>query len=137
MECLFIAKATDARVGFHNVSNNTDHMFLDNIYISVYGTTGIPGSASDLNAELADGGVKLTFKAPSLTAGGQKLSSLKDVKIYRTNADGEVLKTFTAPAPGEALEFVDVNYGTGLKTYMVVASNDEGAGMQATVSINT
>lgn len=137
VECLFIANATDARVGFHNVSNNTDHMFLDNIYISVYGTTGIPESASDLNAELADGGVKLTFKAPSLTAGGQKLSSLKDVKIYRTNADGEVLKTFTAPAPGEALEFVDVNYGTGLKTYMVVASNDEGAGMQATVSINT
>lgn len=137
VECLFIPNATDARVGFHNVGNNSDHMFLDNIYISVYGTTGIPGEVKDLKAKLADGGVKLTFKAPTLTAGGKTLSSLKDIKIYRTNTDGDVLKTISAPAPGESLEFVDVNYGTGLKTYVIVASNDEGAGLRASVSINT
>ncbi len=137
VECLFVPAPTDARVGFHNVGNNSDHMFLDNIYISVYGTAGIPGMVSDLKAELADGGVKLTFKAPDLTAGGEKLSSIKDIKVYRTNADGDVLTTISAPTPGTQQEFVDVNYGTGLKTYMIVASNDEGAGLRASVSINT
>lgn len=137
VECLFMPAAGDARVGFHNVGDNSDHVFLDNIYISVYGTSAIPAAVGDLKAEVAGGGVKLTFTTPRLTAGGEALTALSDVKIYRNNTDGELLTTIDAPAAGSPLEFVDRNYGSGVKTYMVVASNASGAGMFATVSINT
>lgn len=137
IECLFIPEATDARVGFHNVSNNSDHMFLDNIYISVYGITTIPAEVTDLVANAVSGGVKLTFKAPALTAEGKQLNDLTNIKIYRNNADGELLKTIEAPTPGAEFEFVDNSYGAGVKTYMVVATNASGAGLQASVSIST
>lgn len=137
VECLFIPDATDKRIGFHNVSNNTDHMYLDNIYVSVYGTTAIPAEVNNLTAEKTAQGVELSFSAPTLTAEGKSLTSINDIKIYRNNSDGELLTTISAPAPGAALKYVDNNYGSGMKTYMVVASNAAGAGMRASVSINT
>lgn len=137
IECLFVPDATDARVGFHNIGDNSDHMFLDNIYISVYGPTTIPAEVQNLTATAVSDGVKLSFSAPTLTAGGNTLESLTDVKIYRTNTSGELLHTFNSPTTGAVLEFTDTSYGAGLKTYMVVASNASGAGLQASVEINT
>lgn len=138
IETLFVPQEGDCRVGFHNVGDNSDHTFIDNIYISAYGPTTIPGKVTDLTAASADKSVKLTFKAPTADAAGNPLTGgLTDIRIYRNNIDGDLLATIDAPAAGASLDFTDTGLGSGLKTYTVVASNADGRGLFATVSINT
>lgn len=135
--CLFVPTATDARIGFHCVSDNSDHTFLDNIYISVYGPTTIPGEVTGLTASSTDRGVKLSFTTPAADAAGNKLGSLTDVKIYRTSSEGELLHTIASPATGKSYDFTDEAQGAGIRNYVVVASNADGPGLEASVSIST
>lgn len=137
LETVFIPEANDLRIGIHNVSDNSDHMFIDNIYVSVYGPTTIPAASENLAANKVTTGVRVSFNAPTTTAAGEKLTSLKDIRIYRDNSDGELLTTIEDPEPGAALSFTDPNTASGVKTYAIIASNESGAGVPASVTVNT
>lgn len=137
IETYFVPQAGDARIGFHNVSNNSDHMFLDNIYLTYYGPLTIPGEVTDFKAEGVKRGVKLTFNAPTLSAGGDRLQALTEVKIYRSTIDSDPIATIASPTPGQAIEFTDEVTGAGVHTYYAVAANAYGRGLVASVTIDT
>jgi len=134
---LFVPGADDRRIGFHNVGDGSDHMFIDNIYIYRYGPTSIPGAATDVNAVKLGQEVTLSFKAPTLTADGKSLQAISKVQIIRDNADGKVLLTKTDVKPGDKVSFTDKTPGSGVQTYVIVAHNADGAGLEAFAELNT
>lgn len=72
------------------------------------------------------------FKVPSRTMDGNRLTSLTSVELSR---DGEVIKTWDAPAPGTELTFDDAPAESGSYRYSVVCSNEEGSGARAAVTV--
>lgn len=137
LNTLFIPRPGDCRIAFHNISDGSDHMFIDNIYVSYYGPSSIPGKATDMTAMKNGAKVDLSFKTPATTAAGDPLNSITSIKIYRTNADGELLATIDNPQPGSGQSLSDTNPNPGISTYMIIASNSDGAGLEATMSIDT
>ena len=133
---LFRPAEGDLRFGFHNVSDGSDHTYIDNIYVARYGSTAIP-AAPEVEAAKSGSTVVLRGTAPAATVGGEAADALTELKIYRNSADGTPVFTVSPIAAGEKFDWIDATPGLGECKYVVVASNAEGDGMEAYATVNT
>lgn len=121
-------------VGIHGISDkDTYYLYVDDLTVSAAAATTVPGLATDLavaNDPAGTGKATITFKAPSKTMGGETLAAITKIELSR---DGNVIKTFDAPAPGADLSHVDTAEN-GTHTYSVQAFNADGAGEVASVT---
>lgn len=121
-------------VGIHGISDeDTYYLYVDDLTVSAAAATTVPGLATDLavaNDPAGTGKATITFKAPSKTMGGETLAAITKIELSR---DGNVIKTFDAPAPGADLNHEDTAE-TGTHTYSVQAFNADGAGEVASVT---
>lgn len=121
-------------VGIHGISDeDTYYLYVDDLTVSAPSATTVPGLATDLavaNDPAGTGKATITFKAPAKTMGGETLAAITKIELSR---DGNVIKTFDAPAPGADLSHVDTAEN-GTHTYSVQAFNADGAGEVASVT---
>ena len=119
-------------IGIHGISEADSYtLYVDDFKVSEGTSSAVPAAADNFDVVPAANGVKkatVSFDAPTLTAAGDALSAITKVEVSR---NGEVAKTFDAPAVGAALSFVDEVATPGNYTYTVVAYNDKGAGLEA------
>lgn len=123
-------------IGFHSISPaNSYRLIIDDIEVRLTAGAGVPAAVTDLKATPAadgSGKVTLSFTAPSKTQDGTSLTSLKNVEIFR-GSDVKAVKTFENPVPGAKLEWTDDSAPAGDITYRVIASNEAGNGIEASV----
>ncbi len=96
-----------------------------------------PGGVSDLVAKADPSGalsVEISFKAPSLTAGGAALESLSSVNIYR-GKETEAAQVFDAPAPEASLVWTDSEAQDGINVYRIISVNEAGESQAVYVSV--
>lgn len=121
-------------VGIHGISDeDTYYLYVDDLTVSAPSVTTVPGLATDLavaNDPSGNGQATITFKAPAKTMGGETLAAITKIELSR---DGNVIKTFDAPAPGADLSHKDTAEN-GTHTYSVQAFNADGAGEVASVT---
>lgn len=124
------------RVGFHAVSDALQYgISLDDIVINDMASVKAPAAPGALRGTSADDGtnsVILVFRTPFRTAEGGSLSAISKVEISR---NGKVISTIVAPAVNRSLTYTDKEAVQGENNYSVVAYNDEGAGIPATVEV--
>lgn len=104
-------------------------MMIHDMRVEFVGNALSPAQPSELAISAdAEGAQQATLQlvAPTSTLNGQSLSSLSRIDVKR---NGELVHSFEAPAPGEALTWTDeaVPY-VGLHTYTLVAVNEAGEG---------
>lgn len=135
---LFLTPETSGTyfVGFHGISDaDSYYLKLYNISISDGISAAAPGGFASFTAEATAPYVlkaELKLTAPSKTLAGDALSSIDKIEVAR---DGELVKTFTAPAPGAELSFIDELPVDGDYFYTATAYNAEGAGKVAKASV--
>lgn len=126
----------DYRVGFNCVSDAvSQYMRLDSVVIKEVLCYDAPAAVTNLKAVPAENGEQLatiSFNAPTKRNNGKDLSGLTKIEIWR---DGELIKTFSNPAVGEALSFTDEEAVNGNTTYEVTAYNEVDKGVTASTTI--
>ncbi len=107
------------------------YIYLRNISIERAGSSKAPDVVTDLVAT-SDLTSRLSMKAPATDYAGRPLAELEKVEVFR---NGSVLPvhTFTNPAPGQELEWIDDNAILGTNSYFIVPSNSYGRGNAVTV----
>lgn len=131
----FTASATgNYYAGFH-ITSPKKHFYLmvTDIMVDEIPDDNAPAAVSALKAEAAPKGeIKATvsFTVPDKTVAGAALASVDRVDIYRGN-DTEAAGTFSAPAPGSAQSWTDIEPDAGFNTYRVVAYSAGAAGAKA------
>ena len=132
MSCMVIPETDGTQfIGFHGMTQQGSYyLYVKDIKIEAGVTSYTPGLPTDVNIIPNPEGrleARITFNAPSRTMNGdEELSSLKNVKIMR---DGLIIKSFSNPTPGSAIEYTDVVETGGVHTYSIVGSNDLGDGL--------
>lgn len=137
-------------VGLHACSDAFNfNLFADNLKIGREVAVQSPGKVTDFEVTPGAAGAKtatVRFTAPSTDFEGGALDSLEKIVLTRTDGiekvseydedapEAEVttvvVKTFDAPAPGSALEYVDNDVKLGYHAYTAVAYNSVGAGRE-------
>lgn len=117
----------DYYIGFHSFSPKDlfatcfDDLKVEEIILTAPAApdnfTVTPDAGGALSAELA-------WTNPTVTNGGQALTSLTSIVIER---DGELLHTINNPIPGDALTWTDNTPANGDHTYTIYATNSDGA----------
>lgn len=124
-------------IGFHITSDRKKYYaFIADVMVDEVPDSDAPSSVSNLTATPGAEGaeeVTLSFNAPAASMAGTPLASLDKIEIYHGNSQ-EVLKTFTAPAPSQALSWTEHNV-SGMVEYRVVAFAAQKAGQKAEVSV--
>lgn len=119
----------EINLGFHAISDANNYaLYVDSICVSAGKATTAPGATTDLKVIPDASGAlsaKVSFTAPDKNYAGKPGKDLTKVEVLR---DGEVVKTFDAPAKGEALSFDDAVEKPGAYSYAVVAYNADGQG---------
>ncbi len=122
-------------VGIHGISDHDMYwLYVDNLSISAPVGNDAPAAVTDFKALTdPDGAYKttVTFKAPTLTYGGDPLTALTSIELKR---DGTSIHTFSPVEPGQECSFVDEVGTEGTVTYTAIATNADGAGTPAEVS---
>lgn len=119
--------------GIHGVSSaNQFNLNVDDISVVPGSTMGSPAApqlsaVSDPQGEMI---VTLSITAPDKTIGGEALTDIEKIELYRGK---QLLETFDTPAPGSTLTFVDSKALFGSITYSAKAYNSEGVGATGTV----
>lgn len=131
----FRAKADgNCFIGFHCTSaRKRYYLFIDHVSIDEVPDTGAPAAVSDLSVTPGEHGAlsaQISLTAPSKTAGGQALTSLERIDIFRGN-ERTAIHSFTSPAPAAKLSWTDAAPVQGFNTYRAVAYNASGAGEKA------
>lgn len=109
-----------------------------NATVSAFGGVK-PGQVTDVKAVTTLGAepVQLTFKAPSVTADGQELTSLSKIRIYGQYYDYSKYENveieygvITPVTPGQSCSFEikNQNLSDGRQTVYITAIGDEGSG---------
>ncbi len=89
-----------------------------------------PAPVSDIVATAEGMSVRLDFKAPSTTAGGDALAALSGIEIYR-GGDITAVYSITNAEPGKSYTWTDSEAKAGSNTYRLVAVNDKGESLPA------
>ncbi|MDE6098882.1 MAG: choice-of-anchor J domain-containing protein [Muribaculaceae bacterium] len=119
--------------GIHGVSTaNQFNLNIDDVSVIPGSTMGSPAApelsaVSDRQGEMI---VTLSVKVPEKSIAGNALESIEKLELYRGN---RLLETFTAPAPGSTLTYVDKKALFGPNTYTARAYNEEGEGATGSV----
>ena len=115
-------------IGFHCVSPAfTTALGIDNLSLEDV-SVRVPAAVTDFYVEPAAGGVKevaITLTAPTVSCEDKELTAISKIELGR---NGEVIKTFENPAPGEELSFTDYPEKSGSYEYSAIAYNEYGAG---------
>lgn len=123
-------------IGFHVCSDaNNGLLYLDNLVLDVEPAAAAPAAVDDVKASAAEYGanpVTISFKAPHKTINGSMLQSIEKIEVRVKN--GDVIKNFESPAPGELLSCNDENATKGMNSYIITAYNESGAGKRVEVS---
>lgn len=110
-------------------SRSTSTIYVDNLSVGQGVSSTAPGPVSDMSVTAGPLGTNwcdVKFTAPTKNfMQTQDLTALTAVKVYR---NGEVVKTFTSPAPGSTLSFRDDDLKAGQYDYSVITENDMGSG---------
>lgn len=119
---LGIRCATPKGVGFYT--------YIDNLKIESGVTDASPAECAATFTPDPDGATKVTVDvtAPTLNVAGEPLTDLDRVEVAR---DGELVKSFPSPAPGQSLSFVDEADSKGYKNYLITAYNTAGGAGKA------
>lgn len=76
----------------------------------------------------------ISFTAPSTNASGDALESISKIDIFR-NDEVDPIHTLSTPKPGDKLTYIDEGATEGFNTYRIIAANDEGYGMDYTMTV--
>ena len=125
-------------IGIHCTSPiDNYYLIVDDIKIEEKANADCPAAVTDLTATAGAAGslsATIAFTAPTKTYGGEELTSLKAINIYK--GEGVVpAQTFSNPAPGAKLSWTDTNCAEGNNSYRVAAVNDAGTGVESEVSV--
>lgn len=119
--------------GFYATSKAGGAFFLiDDIRVTEGLVLKAPAQVENLTVTAGENGAlnaTVAFNAPVSDVAGDAVESITAINITR---DGEVVKTFENPQPGEALTFTENGQKTGMATYEVVCINNYGEGPVAT-----
>lgn len=112
-------------------------LFVDNFVVEAGAGANAPAAVSGLAATPYDEtiGATITFTAPTMTVSGTELAgSAMTIELQR---DGTVINTFEGVTPGQELSYEDADetLTVGNHTYTVIASNEEGAGEKAEITV--
>lgn len=122
-------------VGFHGISDkDNDGIFLDNILVSEQ-VVAIPAAPTDLVVTADPDGenkAEISFTSPTETVAGTAIDKLTKIEILRGD---KLIHTFDNPATGEKFSYTDTDASRGMTTYHVIAYTDDGAGMDAFMTL--
>ena len=112
-------------------------LYVDNFVVEEGAGALAPAAATNLTATPYDDtlGATITFTAPTQTVSGAELAgSAMTIELQR---DGTVINTFEGVTPGQELSYEDADetLTVGNHTYTVIASNEEGAGEKAEITV--
>ena len=128
------------RLAFHALSQaKAYYLYIDSVRIAPSAVKTAPGAITNLvvapNA-LGEPKADISFVAPAVTTTGEALTAIDRIEIVRRakdlNGDPVTVKTFEAPAVGEALQFTDTAVPNGWHTYEVTPYNAQGRGQTQT-----
>ncbi len=134
---LFRPGEGECRLSIHNVSDGTDHMYVDNIVVSEYGSIDIPDVLTSISAERSGKGVLLKFTAPATNVRGDRLTTLDNIKIYRAGELSPIATLTNDVAPAAEMSWLDESPATGINQYIITAANSSGDGLEAYIVFNT
>lgn len=123
-------------LGFLGCSEaNQGRIDLDEITVSEKTATVAPGPVTDLSITSGSKGAlsaTLKFTAPKITAAGDELASISNIKIYRESA---LVATINNPAPGADQIYIDENAVQGFNNYNVVCETNGIKSIDCTQSV--
>lgn len=134
---LVVCKADgNYRIGFHAVSSAAQFgINLDDIVIEDLASSAAPAAAGAVRGTAANDGtttVTLTFRSPFRKADGSTLGSISKIEIYR---NGALIQTIDTPETNRSLNYTDTGATNGENEYTIIAYNEAGAGIPATLSV--
>ncbi len=125
----------DVFFGIHAISDPDQYyLYIREISISAGESTYAPGAVTDLKVTP---GAKnpleatVSFTAPAKAINGAELTAIDKIEIYRNE---ELIMTLSDVDPGKEYSYSDILTVSGTYKYRVVASNESGSGLDATVS---
>lgn len=122
--------------GFHGISDKDKYyLYVDNFAVSAPVVPDGPDAVTDLTVTPGLSGAltaTVSFTTPSVTAGGNELTSLSKVELRRGT---ELIHTWTSPAVNTPLTYTDNLTEEGDYTYSVKAYSSEGPGPEVTASV--
>ncbi|MDE7388994.1 MAG: hypothetical protein K2M97_07080, partial [Muribaculaceae bacterium] len=132
----FAVAPGDRFVAFHNITVNMEHLSIDNITIEECGDSRVPARVGNpVGKRLSKSSIGLSFEMPSYTAAGLRITAPMSARIYRA-IDFKLLAEFTDVKPGAALEWTDNSPIEGINTYIVVAVNEIGEGLETEITVD-
>ncbi len=122
-------------IGVHGISFKDMHTLrVDNLILEDTPAPAAPATVQNLNVSTDPTGALnaiVSFKTPTLNSLGNSLSIIEKVEILVNDV---VKSTITEPEPGEDITEIIRVAEMGEYTFTVIAYNENGAGMPATVT---
>lgn len=129
-----VAETGYYHIGIHAISDADQYnLFVKNFLIEAGVDPAAPAAVTNFDVVPTENKLEATvsFTAPSLTSGGETLTSLTKVDVIRDKA---VIASLTDVVPGAQVQYVDNdNLSMGNHTYQVIAYNEYGAGVKSDV----
>jgi hypothetical protein len=127
-----VAETGYYHIGIHAISDADQYnLFVKNFLIEAGVDPAAPAAVTNFDVVPTENKLEATvsFIAPSLTSGGETLTSLTKVDVIRDKA---VVASLTDVVPGAQVQYVDNdNLSMGNHTYQVIAYNEYGAGVKS------
>ncbi len=132
----FIAPAAGTYYfGIHAISDPDQYtIYVTDVAISGAKEAAAPAAVENLKVANATDGTPtatISFTAPTQTIGGADLASISSIDVY---CDGELINTVPNAQPGSEISCTYAAPAMGTYEFEVVATNDAGVGLSATVS---
>lgn len=127
-----VAETGYYHIGIHAISDADQYnLYVKNFLIEAGVDPAAPAAVTNFDVVPTENKLEATvsFIAPSLTSGGETLTSLTKVDVIRDKA---VVASLTDVVPGAQVQYVDNdNLSMGNHTYQVIAYNEYGAGVKS------
>ncbi|MBD5226024.1 MAG: hypothetical protein HDS68_08735 [Bacteroidales bacterium] len=121
----------DKYIGIHSITEAGNWwLFTTNFTVSEPYESTSPSAPTNFTAISSSGGdtkVTLTLTAPLTDLGGNTLTTLESLDVYR---DGTLIHTTANPTPGQTITFIDEEAGEGNHVYTADATNWSGKGVE-------
>lgn len=131
-------KAGNYNVGLHVRSlKATEEIVIDELSVIDAMSIDAPDAVTDLKIESDETGdlkATVSFTTPIQTIGGEELTSLRKVDVYR-NSETAPAYTFKMPKVGQSYSWTDEKASRGENTYRLVPGNIDGEGMDIEGSV--
>lgn len=109
-------------------------VYVDNILLYRNSTVPFPASP-EVSGEVMFGNMAMiSVTAPATDTDGNELESLLRLDIFR---NGEMIKSYDNPEPGETYNFIDMIPGEGSFTYTAIAYSEAGPSAAGSYLIST